>query len=237
MNRVPMPATPSKSPPRTFAELLERLGGVSPARIHMDPLPGTATVEDVVAKEVHEDRLCELVDGVLVEKPVGFYESALALFLGARLHVFVDRRNLGVVTGEQGMMQIFPGLVRIPDVAFAAWSRFRNGRIPDEPVPLLVPDLVVEVLSRGDKPGEIKRKLREYFDAGVRLVWLVNPRKRTVSVYTSFESVTVLSERSTLTGGDVLPGFKLPLERLFRKLDRWAGGIAAKPKAPRKKRP
>src|ERR1041385_1822176 len=98
----------------TFAQLLERLGNVSPDRVLVDPPPGTATVEDLIAKDVHEDRLCELVDGTLVEKVVGFHESLLAAFLIARLRAVVDPRNLGTVTGEQGMMQIFPGLVRIP---------------------------------------------------------------------------------------------------------------------------
>jgi Uma2 family endonuclease len=220
----------------TLAELLERLGGVPPDRVLLDPPPGTATVEDVVAKEVHENRLCELVDGVLVEKAMGLRESILAVFLGRLLHEFVTAANLGLVSGEQGMMQLFPGLVRIPDVAFAAWARFPSGRVPDDPVPQLVPDLAVEVLSRGDTTGEMRRKLREYFEAGVRLVWLVDPRQRSVSVYTSPASVKVLSEPDILDGGEVLRGFRLPLKSLFAELDRRAGDRPSKPRKSNRKK-
>jgi Uma2 family endonuclease len=207
---------------RTLGELLDRLGGVSPDRIPLHPPPGTATVDDVIARDVSGNVPCELVEGTLVEKAVGYHESLLATFLIRRLGAWVDRRNLGFVTGEAGMMQIFPGLVRIPDVAFTAWARFPEGRLPEEPVPMLVPDLAVEVLSRHETAAEIRRKLKEYFRAGTRLVWLVDPRKRTVAAHTSPKAATILAESETLTGGEVLPGFKLPLKQLFAELDRRA---------------
>src|SRR5579871_1335634 len=113
--------SPLKVP--TLADLLEELGGVSPERIIARPAPGTATEADVIAME-SQDRLCELVDGVLVEKPMGYRESLLAVALIGLLGPFVSARNLGLVSGESGMMKILPGLVRIPDVAFASWDRF-----------------------------------------------------------------------------------------------------------------
>jgi Uma2 family endonuclease len=219
-----------------LGDLLERLGGIPPQRIRMHPPPGTATVADVAAIDKHEEPLCELVDGVLVEKGMGIHESLLAMVLGTRLRLFVDPRNLGLVTGPDCMLQLFPGLVRIPDVAFASWSRLPGGNVPDDPVPPIAPDLAVEVLSRSNTPAEMNRKLREYFEAGVRLVWLVDPRRRTVSVYTSFDALTVLSERQTLTGGDVLPGFKLPLKKLFAELDRRAGDRPSRPRKSNRKK-
>ncbi|MGH7193403.1 MAG: Uma2 family endonuclease, partial [Candidatus Saccharimonadales bacterium] len=166
--------------------------------------------------ERSENRLCELVEGVLVEKVVGFYESVLAIAIARRLGDFVEAHNLGVVTGEGGMMRLFPGLVRIPDVAFASWNEFPEG-VTDEPVPHIVPDLAVEVLSEGNTKQEMDRKLSDYFDAGVRLVWLVEPRKKTVEVFSGKDASTLLDENATLCGGEVLPGFSLALRSLFAK--------------------
>jgi Uma2 family endonuclease len=199
----------------TIADLLERLGGISPARIRFRPPPGTATERDVIAIHDREKRLCELVDGVLVEKVMGFYESWLAMTLGRHLGTFVDRHDLGVVVGADGMMRLAPGLVRIPDVSFLAWDRIPGREVTDEPLPDLAPDLAIEVLSKGNTKKEMDRKLREYFDVGVRLVWFVLPKKRLMRVYTAPDRFTQLDADQTLDGGAVLPGFALPLRDLF----------------------
>ena len=73
------------------------------------------------------------------------------------------------------MMRLFPGQVRIPDVAFISWKRYPKGKRRRGEIPTVAPDLVVEILSKGNTPKEMKRKLDEYFQAGVRLVWYVNP--------------------------------------------------------------
>src|ERR1700675_2673491 len=141
----------------TLADLLEHLGGISPKRVRFRPAPGTATEKDVLAIHDREGRLYELVDGVLVEKAMGFGESLLACALIEVLRGFVRPRNLGLVTGEAGMMRLMAGLVRIPDVAFISWGRLPNRRVPTEPIPDLAPDLAVEVLSVGNTPGEMAR--------------------------------------------------------------------------------
>jgi len=202
----------------TLADLLERLG-VPAERVRWHPLPGTATKEDVVALDDHEDRLCELVDGVLVEKPMGFKESFLACVLIEVLRKFVVPRKLGLVAGEAGMMELSPGLVLIPDVAFISKGRLPGGKVPKAAVPRVVPDLAVEVLSASNTAKEMARKRREYFEAGVILVWEVDPQARTVTVYTAPEQSTVLSEAETLRGEPVLPGFELPLRELFAEMD------------------
>lgn len=213
-------STITGTPIRTLADLLERLGRVPLERIRFHPPPGTATEQDVLEIAAREDRLCELIDGVLVEKPVGYGESILALFLGRMLCNFVAPRNLGHVTGEQGMLRLFPGLVRIPDVAFASWDRFPQRRWTGEPIPDLVPDLTVEVLSESNTSAEMRNKIGEYFLAGVRLVWLVDLRSRSATVFTTSENYITLHEPDTLHGGSVLPGFTLPLRELFAELDR-----------------
>jgi Uma2 family endonuclease len=207
----------------TLADLVEQLGDIPLARIRMQAL-GTATEQDVLDIYHREKRLCELVDGVLVEKAIGFRESILAMALGALLRDFVIPRNLGLVSGESGMMRLFVGLVLIPDVAFASWDRFPHRRVPTEPIPSLVPDLAVEVLSASNTPREMARKCQEYFEAGVRVVWLVDPEARTVAVYTAPDQFTVYDATQTLDGGDVLPGFTLALGDLFAELDRQGNG-------------
>jgi Uma2 family endonuclease len=202
----------------TLADLLERLGGVAPDRVRYWPLPGTATEADVMEIEQRENRLFELVDGVLVEKGVGYRESLLAVAITAMLRDFVIPRKLGFVSGADGMVKLFPGLVRIPDVAFAAQERFPNGKVSSDPVPLLVPDLAVEVLSKSNTNPEMTRKRREYFDAGVRLLWLIDPDTRTAIVYTGAEQSCSLGESQNLDGA-VLPGFTLSLQALFAEMD------------------
>ena len=204
----------------TLSELLERIGDVPLCRIRFDPPPGSATVEDVIRLDDHEDRLCELIDGVLVEKAMGFHESLLAVFLGRLLGEYVDRRNLGVVAGEAATLQLFPDLVRIPDVCFVSWDRMPDRKLPAAPVPHLVPNLAVEVLSKSNTKSEMAAKRRDYFSAGVELVWEIDPKTRTVAVYRSAADVATLGSDEVLDAGEVLPGFQLPLRDLFATLDR-----------------
>ncbi|MFN4261694.1 MAG: Uma2 family endonuclease, partial [Gemmataceae bacterium] len=166
--------------------------------------------------------LYELVDGALVEKAMGFRESLLACFLIEVLGNYARTHQRGLVSGEGGIMRLFPNLVRIPDVAFVSWERLPGGRVPTDPVPDLVPDLAVEVLSAGNTPAEMARKRREYFAAGVRVVWIVDPNARTVAVYSEPERFVTLDESANLEGGEVLPGFTLSLRDLFAELDRHA---------------
>ncbi len=214
-------ATSLASPPRveSLADFLEQLGNVPLERIRVRAPLGAATEQDILDIYEREKRLYELVDGILVEKAMGFRESVLAMALIAFLRGFVRPRNLGLVAGEGGMMRLAPGLVRIPDVSFISWDHIPGRRMPAEPIPDLYPDLAVEVLSTSNTTAEMLRKCREYFAAGARLVWLIDPVARTVTVYTAPERWTVLDESQTLDGGDVLPGFILPLRDLFAELD------------------
>jgi Uma2 family endonuclease len=208
----------------TLADLLDRLGNVPPERIRFRPYPGTATEADVLAAlDAPRKRICELVDGVLVEKPMGYSESLLGSLLIELINSFVRARNLGLVTGEQGTVRLFPGLIRIPDVAFTSWNSLPGRRRPTERVPSIAPDLAIEVLSESNTPGEMRRKRDDYFAAGVRLVWEIDPVARTVAVYTTPDpAAAVLTAADTLDGGAVLPGFTLPLAELFAELD-WQG--------------
>jgi Uma2 family endonuclease len=201
----------------TVADLLTRLGDVPANRVRLNPTPGTATLKDVIKVLDHENRPCELVEGTLVEKPMGFDESEIAVTIIVLVGSFVRRHNLGIVTGEAGTLQLFPGMVRIPDVAFTSWDRLPGRKRPRVPIPHLVPDLVVEVISKGNTKREMDRKIREYFEAGVRTVWIVNPKKRTLRLHTAVDQSVLLSEDQSAGGGTVLPGFVLHLRDLFVK--------------------
>jgi Uma2 family endonuclease len=214
-----MPRTPTAPARETLADLLDSLGGIAPRRVRLDPPPGKATEKDLARLLRRTDRLYELVDGALVEKMTGIPESSLAAELIRLLGNYLAEHDLGFLTAPDGPLRLLPGLVRLPDVSFISWQRVPvRGVVPDRAIADLAPDLAVEVLSRGNKRKEVRRKLKEYFLAGSRLVWIIDPRKRTVQVHTSPEEGVRLGEGQTLDGGDVLPGFTLPLRPLFARL-------------------
>jgi Uma2 family endonuclease len=216
-----MPRSSSSGPTfDTVADVLHQLGDIAPERIRMKPPPGKATEKDLLRLLTKTDRLFELVDGTLVEKVMGYGEGFLASDIIRLLGKFVDQHNLGDLGGADSSMRLLPGLVRLPDVTFVRWERYPNHERPTEPIPDVVPDLAVEVLSEGNTAGEMKRKLKEYFFAGVQLVWFVDPRRRTVKVFTSPEQGETLTEEQTLEGGEVLPGLRLPVRDVFARVPR-----------------
>lgn len=214
-------ASVTVSSPETVAELLDMLGNIPAERVRLRPPPGQATEADVLAAMAKpRKRLCELIDGVLVEKVMGFAESILAGALLDHLREFVLAGNLGLVTAPDGTVRLWAGRVRIPDVAYFSWARIPDRRVPVDPIPTLAPDLAIEVLSASNTPAEMEKKREDYFSVGVRLVWEVDPEGRTVTVFAGLDQATMLNESDTLDGGAVLPGFTLALRNLFAELDR-----------------
>jgi Uma2 family endonuclease len=145
-------------------------------------------------------------------KPLGVRMVTRHIYL---VNSYLEQNDLGICVGADGMMRIAPGLVRIPDMSFITWDRLPGRQSPREPIPALAPDLAVEVLSEGNTKPEMARKVREYFDAGVILVWLINPRKRTARVFSTVEKSVLLRADQALDGGKVLPGFVPTLSDLF----------------------
>jgi len=204
----------------TVADVLHDLGGVSPKRIRMRPSPGRATEADLIRIRTHEKRLYELVYGVLVEKIMGAAQSHITLLLCRQVVAFVEDNDLGFTMGADGPTRLLEGLVRLPDLSFISWDRMPSKECPATPIAGVVPNLAVEVLSEGNTRGEIARKLKEYFLAGVELVWVVDPFKRTVAVYAVPDEGVTLTEKDSLDGGGVLPGFTMPVKDLFARLPR-----------------
>jgi Uma2 family endonuclease len=205
---------------RTIAELLQRLGDIPADRVLFKPLPGTATEEDLLKLEGYKEGLVELVDGTLVEKAMGHYESRVGLILSHFLEDYLETHDLGIAYAADAMLRVLPGIVREPDVSFVSWAKLPNRELPAEQIAGLVPDLAIEILSPSNTPREMIRKRGEYFQAGVRLFWEIDPVTHSAIAYTAVDQATPVPADGTLDGGDVLPGFRVSLRRLFERAGR-----------------
>lgn len=150
----------------------------------------------------------ELVAGRLViHEPAGLRHGRIAAELAFRLEAYVRDPGLGrVYAAETGFkLATDPDTVRAPDVAFL--SRDRTPDPEPEGYAELAPDLAVEVLSPGDRPGEVLAKVADWLNAGSRLVWIVDPRRRHIRVYREDGSQSVVNDDGILEGEDVVTGF------------------------------
>jgi Uma2 family endonuclease len=199
----------------TLADLQAHLGGIPADRILANPLPGLASEDDAASSKSRFGRLCELVDGVLVEKPLGYYESSIAGILFAIIREFVNKHKLGLVSCESAPLKLKPGTVRMPDVSFISFDRFPNRKPPRVQIMPVAPTLAVEVLSPSNTPSEMNRKLHEYFAADVKLVWYIDPVARSAKAFKSLEECEVVDQDGELNGDPVLPGLRIQLGKVF----------------------
>jgi Uma2 family endonuclease len=166
---------------------------------------------------VGDDCLYEIVDGRIVEKDTGAREIEIATILGSYLFHFARVNRLGRALVEFIFrIDVEKDLQRRPDVAFVSHARWPfNRRVPDVPVWDIVPDLAIEVISPTNTAFQVQKKTHEYFEAGVTRVWVVDPEQAEIDVYSSPTQIQVLQLGQELDGGDLLPGFRLPLAALF----------------------
>jgi Uma2 family endonuclease len=165
-----------------------------------------------------EDAPYELVRGELREvTPTGGSYGWVGQRFGGRLGVFVDQHDLGLTYGaETGfIIEVDPDTVLAPDVAFVRSDRLPPEEVDEKFVPV-APDLVVEVISPSNRPGEVEEKVRLYLEAGVRMLILIYPRRRTLDVYRSEHDRLTLIEGDDFDGQDVVPGFRISVSDLFR---------------------
>ncbi|MFM9961263.1 MAG: Uma2 family endonuclease [Planctomycetaceae bacterium] len=177
------------------------------------------TPEDLLAMADEGDY--ELVNGELVERPMGAESSWIASNLTWLFGCFYGRKRPGHFFTTDCGYQCFlddPGKVRKPDVSFVRFGRFPRERVPEGYV-CIPPDLAVEVLSPHDLADETDAKVEEYLDAGVPLVWVISPKSETVTVYRGDRSAVKLHEADELSGENVLPGFRCKVCDLFAIVD------------------
>lgn len=207
---------------RHGAEWWHSLGDVPLERIVMDPWPGTATERDLLLFVERDKRLVELMEGTLVEKPVGWMESRIAMVLAVAISTFVNPRRLGFVAGGNCTLRMKSGRIRLPDVSFFSIDDVPGRTLTKEPVPELPPTLAIEVISESNTAAEMRQKINEYFESRSRLVWLVYPETQTLAVYTaaSDEPDKILAIPDVVDGGTILPGFTIPLTEIFEPLSR-----------------
>lgn len=159
---------------------------------------------------------CELIDGEIVPmSPTGDEHGAYELNVGAEIRAFLQGNKLGKVrVGEVGIyLRRNPDTVRGADVIFISNERYAQKTA--SAFWEIAPDLVVEVMSPNDSWSEVTTKLREYFAIGVRLVWILDPKVQAVYAHRSLTDVREFAATSELTGDDVLPGFRIPVAKLF----------------------
>lgn len=171
------------------------------------------TTAEELLKAQHIGR-CELVRGELrMMVPPGFEHGRIALGIGHRLEGHVKERGLGVVVGETGfLLATKPDTVRAPDAAFVRAERVKGpirGYFPG------APDLAVEVLSPGDRPGEVSEKVAEWLQAGAQAVWVLDPADRTVTIHATGQWPRRLDAEDVLCGGNAVPGFEIVVGEIF----------------------
>ncbi len=179
-------------------------------------VPPLMTAEEILTLEI-PGKSTELVRGhLVVREPPSTYHGITAaklLYLVAH-HVF--QNNLGEVAGQDTGFHIFanPDTVRAPDVAFI--RKERCGKITPRGYAKLAPDLAVEIVSPGDRAGEVLAKVGDWLEGGASLIWVIDPERRTAQVYRADGTVALIGSDGALDGEDVLPGWRCALEELLR---------------------
>jgi Uma2 family endonuclease len=158
----------------------------------------------------------ELVDGQLSEKSIGALECRVAMLLGAALTAYVEANKLGSTFSELGFQcfSFAPGLVLRPDISFITSQRLSHDFL-DSGLAAIAPDLAVEIISPTEVDHDVDRKIDEYLRAGVRVVWIVNPRRGSVLIHRADGTTAFVGSTGELGGENVVPGFCIPVAKVL----------------------
>ena len=178
----------------------------------------TTMTADELLKMPHNNMRYELIKGELFEmSPAGSTHGKIAARIGAHLLLFVEENNLGVVyAAETGfVIDTHPDTVRAPDASFVTQMRIdtlgnTEGFFPG------APDLAVEVISPNDTYTQVADKALEWLRAGTQMVIVIDPNKKTATIYKDLDDIVILTELQTIDGGSLLPGWSLSLQDLFK---------------------
>ena len=176
-------------------------------------LKGPATIDDLLQCP-KDGRKYELVDGEILVSPAGFRHAEVAIKIAHIIATYLDAFPIGKVLGDNLGIAFPNGNLRSPDVTFV-----RNEKLPAGKSPVgfgeFIPDLAIEVLSPHDSLQEVGRKIGEFLECGVPLVWLVDPARETVTVYRSLSQTEQLGSNDIISAESVLPGFSCLISRFF----------------------
>jgi Uma2 family endonuclease len=182
----------------------------------MNPTTALLTADDLLNLPKDSERH-ELVKGELrTMPPAGFEHGAVGLNLAAPLDAYAKGKQLGVVVAaETGfLIERSPDTVRAPDIGFVRKDRLPQGNLPRQYFPG-PPDLAVEIISPWDKMNEVDEKVQDWLTSGTTMVWIVNPRQKTVTVYHAQRHPVILTADDYLEGLDVVPGFRILVRDIF----------------------
>jgi Uma2 family endonuclease len=191
------------------------------------------TPEELLA--MPEGERYELVDGVPVEKTMSLLSSRVEMTLGRILDAYSVEKDLGWVLGPTCGYRCFawkPGKVRRPDASFIARDRLPSEEHWSEGYFTIPPDLAVEITSPHEEVGDLEEKIEAYFRAGVRLIWVIHPEVRAIQVIRADGSGLRIRPGGELSGEDVVPGFRCPVDALFpaaRPAETDAGAAVPRP--------
>jgi Uma2 family endonuclease len=177
-------------------------------------LKGKATIDDLL-RMPEDGNKYELVDGEIVMSPGGMRPSQVAIKISHIIATFLEKSPIGQVYGADVGIILPNENLRSPDVTFVRNEKLPEGKSP-ESFGEMVPDLTIEVLSPSDRLTQVGRKIGEFLECGVPLVWLVDPRRETVTVYRSLSQTEQLDAQDTITAEPVLPGFSCLVSRFFQ---------------------
>ncbi len=172
------------------------------------------TPDDVERAAKRDQKRYELIDGKLKEKEVGFVALFVATRIAERLNAkFYPQAGAAAV---EAMIYCFKkrNHGRKPDVVYVSNQRFAVGEMPEGDL-FVAPNLVVEVLSPSNTGIELEQKLDEYLEAGVEIVWIVNPESRTIRIYRQDGTTKLFRAIDTIEGESALPGFSLKVSEIF----------------------
>jgi len=184
------------------------------AAIVQAPLRQAQVTLDEFKRLRHDGYKAELINGEVKMSPTGLRHEQITAKLIMLLGIFLQRTSRGRVYGSSARYTLPSGDVHSPDVSFVSLRQLPGGKSPVDYADF-PPDLAVEILSPNDRVSDLNDKLAEYFDFGVRLVWVIDPKRQTVTVYRSWTDAHTLRADETLDGGDVLPGFACHMSELF----------------------
>ena len=173
----------------------------------------SATLQDLL-NTPKDGKKYELVDGEIVVSPAGMRHSAVISNINALIWNFLQENPIGTVYSSDVGIAFPNGNVRSPDVTYVSRAKLPGGESP-ETLGEVIPDLAVEVLSPSDSLKELGRKIGEFLENGVPIVWLVDPARQTVTVYRSLTETQQFTSEDMITAEPVLPGFSVPIRRFF----------------------